>query len=844
MNRLTSFLLAILGHVVALLLLVFAAVPAAEAQDCPGWLNPIMFETYNSDFFWTARVGDRGRPTSQADTTTATHLMTTCVDADDIQANNILNPTFDSPESCANMYASADGDLMNSIDFSHSRFVIYTLEQQGFDSLTYHNGTGLKRVPDGYLTSIKLGDMYTCGSGSNAKGSEALFYTMTVNDRNSLLLINYAIVARKYSHTAYDAGEFIIRVVKQNLDGTWPNAPINDNLWYKVDAPTFEGDLPAPWQQGAENGQATSFCYKPWTTVAVSLAQYKGEKVRVEMYTSDCIYDFDGLYAYICGDYVPMIINTKGCPQPGSNVIDTLVAPVGMLSYEWYGAEEGEVDIDSYDNATWQYLYTSTTSNIFTPQLSHFVNSNGDTLGIRTMRCVLTSALDPAKPFESSLYVDVVNRSPVVRYTSDIDCQNTATFTDQSVTFCNDPIDFTRTQWFIYGDSLTNSAPIDTLVGRTVSYTFPEAGNYAVQMLVYNGMADCATLHTFNHYVPPVPIGHLTLDDRSHCEGEEAVLFVRQQYADSMNLSIDGRWVRHDRPAADLDTVFPLRVGPTPIELTVWDARGCTNTYRDTIFTHGVPLMTADPSGPVCLGQSVTITAAGVPSYNWLATPRDTTIDSQQGQATIVVTPDTSTLYTILAPATNRCNSTQQSIFVEVLPVPVPLIEFENPYINFDAPAVSAIDASPYRYTTYWELSDGYTYVGPQLNHILDVVEPEAEFEVHMTSCNKANCCADTTQTIGVKIFSHYFPNVFMPAADANNRFGVVTSVPLEVYDLYIYNRQGQLVFQTTDPATLWDGTSGGKPCPQGAYAYTYRLGFDNSDHTVLTGRGLVTLLR
>jgi len=66
-------------------------------------------------------------------------------------------------------------------------------------------------------------------------------------------------------------------------------------------------------------------------------------------------------------------------------------------------------------------------------------------------------------------------------------------------------------------------------------------------------------------------------------------------------------------------------------------------------------------------------------------------------------------------------------------------------------------------------------------------------------------------------------PNVFTPGSDGNN--DVFKPFPykfVQSIDIKIYNRWGNLVFESTDPAILWDGKNqkNGTPCSDGTYFY------------------------
>ena len=96
-------------------------------------------------------------------------------------------------------------------------------------------------------------------------------------------------------------------------------------------------------------------------------------------------------------------------------------------------------------------------------------------------------------------------------------------------------------------------------------------------------------------------------------------------------------------------------------------------------------------------------------------------------------------------------------------------------------------------------------------------------------------------------------PNTFTPDGDPLNQifnpvFGMGAS--LDDYGFYIYNRWGELIFESHDPAIGWDGPYGaGKDfiCQDGTY--TWKLILKATDDVIGGGRkkvyhGHVNLLR
>jgi gliding motility-associated-like protein len=63
-------------------------------------------------------------------------------------------------------------------------------------------------------------------------------------------------------------------------------------------------------------------------------------------------------------------------------------------------------------------------------------------------------------------------------------------------------------------------------------------------------------------------------------------------------------------------------------------------------------------------------------------------------------------------------------------------------------------------------------------------------------------------------------PNVFTPNQDGANDTYLVSGKGIIEYNIVIVNRWGNLVYQSDDITTPWDGTSNGTPCAEGVYFY------------------------
>lgn len=95
--------------------------------------------------------------------------------------------------------------------------------------------------------------------------------------------------------------------------------------------------------------------------------------------------------------------------------------------------------------------------------------------------------------------------------------------------------------------------------------------------------------------------------------------------------------------------------------------------------------------------------------------------------------------------------------------------------------------------------------------------------------------CVSTEPTL-------FAPNVFTVNGDNLNDLFFVRGVFIETFNLKIFNRWGQLVFETNDMNKGWDGTYEGKPCKPDVFIYKAEGTGRKGQRTELAGN--VTLLR
>ncbi|HEV3411178.1 MAG TPA: gliding motility-associated C-terminal domain-containing protein [Puia sp.] len=123
-----------------------------------------------------------------------------------------------------------------------------------------------------------------------------------------------------------------------------------------------------------------------------------------------------------------------------------------------------------------------------------------------------------------------------------------------------------------------------------------------------------------------------------------------------------------------------------------------------------------------------------------------------------------------------------------------------------------------------WYFGDGTTsdqQTPP--DHLFPQTGEETKYTVMLVAGDSLGCTDTATQVVDVlKTCFIAVPGAFTPNGDGVNDYLYPLNA-LKAVDLQfkVYNRWGQLVFETTDWLKRWDGTIGGSRAPAGAYVWT-----------------------
>jgi gliding motility-associated-like protein len=151
-----------------------------------------------------------------------------------------------------------------------------------------------------------------------------------------------------------------------------------------------------------------------------------------------------------------------------------------------------------------------------------------------------------------------------------------------------------------------------------------------------------------------------------------------------------------------------------------------------------------------------------------------------------------------------------------------------NPASVLDPNVTMVNQSSPDVAFWYWNFGDGDTLspLTPSPTHAF----PSASPGVYTTTLIVAslNGCVDTTsRTIEIgPEFTFYIPNAFSPNGDGVNDEFFGKGIGINKFELYIFDRWGNMIFYADDINKHWDGRAnrGAEMAQQDVYVWKVRL--------------------
>lgn len=416
----------------------------------------------------------------------------------------------------------------------------------------------------------------------------------------------------------------------------------------------------------------------------------------------------------------------------------------------------------------------------------------------------------------------------------DVDAQPVASFTVDTLAGCGplivnfdnttDPAWFGTCSW-----TIGSSGPL--LGCPDMQQQFNVAGTYPVTLVVTspNGCVSPAAGPVNITVYPDPNVSFSTADD------EGCTPFAVQFNNDTDPLLTDSVWWDLD-DATTTSTDNPshtyLVPGTYDVSLTVWTAQGCMadTTVADYIIVHGIPTpdFTNNPDSG-CYVLTVDFTnltdTLSMASAFWTFGDGGTSTDVDPTYDYV-----TAGVYDVTLAITSPDGCVGDTTFPQLITVfdhptadfemhPQPTDVFQTDILFLDQSTTDVV---------LWDWTFGYFgVIGTSteqypVQHFPD--QQPGEYPVELIVTNFHGCMDTLEKTVVIDpYFQVFVPNSFTPDGDGINDywFPVLQDHDALQYHLYIYNRWGEKIFESSDYTNPWIGTfmnQGGEPLPQGVY--------------------------
>jgi gliding motility-associated-like protein len=258
--------------------------------------------------------------------------------------------------------------------------------------------------------------------------------------------------------------------------------------------------------------------------------------------------------------------------------------------------------------------------------------------------------------------------------------------------------------------------------------------------------------------------------------------------------------------------------------LTITDANGCqafVNAFLDQPEQIQVSYNVSDTLG--CDPFTVQFTNTSVEQYACLWSFGDGTFNTDCNAVHTFETPGCFDVELTVTSALGCANSVTYSDIVCVLPSPTAGIEADPPLLDTSDPSTNITNVSNGAVSYLWDMGDGsspYTFFQPGMYTYPLYQLDEYTVTLMVTA---ENGCTDT-DTLTIYLDNDlliYVPNAFTPDDDYYNQtFRPIIASIIDQYHLIIFDRWGEILFESYDKNVGWDGTYGGNKVQDGTYTW------------------------
>ena len=222
--------------------------------------------------------------------------------------------------------------------------------------------------------------------------------------------------------------------------------------------------------------------------------------------------------------------------------------------------------------------------------------------------------------------------------------------------------------------------------------------------------------------------------------------------------------------------------------------------------------ITANPDEMICINDEVQLLASGGNNYAWSPS---SSLDNAS-VANPVASPTETTTYIVYS-TDGVCFDSQDSVVVTVHQTPMIFAGADAEIMYGSTYQLNAFtNGTNILWTPSYNLSCN-TCPDPIVNHL----DEATTYYLQVT--DSIGCRAEDSVRISLVCDQDlvFVPNAFTPNGDNKNDVFRIRTYGLSKLNYFrVFNRWGEMVFETTDVTKGWDGTWKGQPCTPAVFVY------------------------
>jgi len=354
-----------------------------------------------------------------------------------------------------------------------------------------------------------------------------------------------------------------------------------------------------------------------------------------------------------------------------------------------------------------------------------------------------------------------------------------------------------------------------------VTKHYPDTGFYDVTLTITNPVTGCQNGFTLDSMIKvfPTPTAHITADP-SFCYNDSAGVFYTHNI-DSSFCTWDFSGAYQSGSGNDSITVI-LDDPIGTIRLKV-DEFGCISEPAEIKLKRKPHFDFYADMEEGCQPYSLDIYAEPLDDYlnfTWLTD----SLPHPEGHSNYYSFPDSGKFdITLISASTETgCFDTlTKADWIWVHPKPVAGFEVDFPVALLEHADITYTNYSEFGNFYFWEFGDGMTSAE---NNPIHTFTELGEYDSQLFVESEYGCRDTTGLPIKILPYKVFTPNAFRPNSEIqeNRTFMPVgIGADLSRFSLKIFDRWGQVVFETKTPDYPWDGTTKkGIPAPMGNYVW------------------------